>query len=135
RRFADDLESLNSRFLDLHRETDVHARGYAFESLLADLFLIFDLEPRVSYSIDLEQIDGSFSFDTDDYILEARWRKDRADRPDGDIFKTKVESKGRNALGLFVSINGFTANLLERYKTSTPFITMDGMDLIAILDG
>jgi hypothetical protein len=135
RRFNDDLEALKVRFLDLQTETNVHARGYVLESLLADLFLLFDLEPRLSYVLPNEQIDGSFAFDTDDYILEARWRADPADRGDGDIFASKVKRKGKNAVGLFVSVNSFSAGLKEAYSESTPFITMDGGDIYAVLDG
>ena len=58
RRFNEDLEALKSRFLNLQSESDVHARGYKFESLLADLFLLYDLEPRLAYKLALEQIDG-----------------------------------------------------------------------------
>jgi hypothetical protein len=134
RRFSDDIADLKSRFLKLQKETNAHKRGYALESLLADLFLIYDLEPRLAYSLELEQIDGSFSFDTDDYILEARWRANLADRGDGDIFAAKVHSKAKNALGLFVSINGYTANFLKRFEEATPFITMDGSDLFMVLD-
>lgn len=134
RRFIDDLEAIKTRFLDLQTETEPHARGYAFESLLADLFNLFDLEPRLSYKTDLEQIDGSFTFDTDDYIVEARWRAVPADRGDGDIFAKKVERKGKNALGLFISVNGFTEILKQAYNEGTPFIIMDGADLYAVLD-
>jgi hypothetical protein len=135
RKFNDDISALKDRFLEMQRETDTHQRGYGLESLLADLFLLYDLEPRMAYRLDLEQIDGAFSFDTDDYIVEARWRQDRADRADGDVFATKVETKGKNATGLFVSITGFTENFLKRFETSTPFITLDGGDLFMVLDG
>lgn len=134
RRFSDGLDDLRSRFMDLQSETDTHARGYAFESLLADLFLLYDLEPRLAYKIELEQIDGSFSFDTDDYVLEARWRAEQADRGDGDIFAAKVHSKGKNAMGLFVSVNGFKSTFLERFKEQTPFTTMDGTDIYMVLE-
>ncbi len=134
RRFSDGLDVLKSRFMDLQSETDTHARGYAFESLLADLFLLYDLEPRLAYKIELEQIDGSFSFDTDDYVLEARWRAEQADRGDGDIFAAKVHSKGKNAMGLFVSVNGFKSTFLERFKEQTPFTTMDGTDIYMVLE-
>jgi hypothetical protein len=134
RRFSDDLSALKNKFLDLQSETDTHARGYAFESLLADLFLLYDLSPRLAYTLDLEQIDGSFTFNTDDYIVEARWRAQPADRGDGDIFARKVERKGKNAVGLFVSVNGFTKPFKEAFKESTPFITMDGGDLYAVFD-
>lgn len=134
RKFTDDLDNLKTNFIDLQRQNDKHQRGYALESLLADLFLLYDLEPRMAYSIDLEQIDGAFSFDTDDYILESRWRVALADRADGDVFAAKVQSKGKNAIGLFASINGFTANFLTRFETATPFITLDGTDLFMVLD-
>ncbi len=82
----------------------------------------------------MEQIDGSFSFDTDDYIIEARWRSAPTDRADGDVFAAKVQSKGKNAMGLYVSIAGFTTPFLKRFEESTPFITLDGSDLYMILD-
>lgn len=134
RRFSDDLESLKARFIDLQAEADVHARGYAFERLLADLFHIFDLEPRLSYKLPNEQIDGSFTFDTDDYIVEARWRAEAASREDGDAFAMKVRRKGKNAVGLFVSVNGFTKPFKDSFRESTPFISLDGSDLYAVLD-
>ncbi len=134
RRFSDDIASLKNRFLGMQNEPNTHKRGYEFESLLADLFLLYDLEPRLSYTTDWEQIDGSFSHDTDDYIMEARWRTDPASRADGSIFKDKVLTKGKNAMGLFVSIAGFTSDFLEKFKVSTPFITLDGTDLYLVLD-
>lgn len=134
RRFNEDLEALRSRFLGLQAETHVRQRGYEFESLLADLFALYDLEPRLAYKLDLEQIDGSFTFDTDDYIIEARWRKDATDRGDGDIFAKKVERKGKNAVGLFISVNGFTGPFKRAFSESTPFIIMDGADLYAVFD-
>jgi len=134
RRFSDDIADLKQRFLALQNESDTHKRGYALESLLADLFLLYDLEPRLAYNIALEQIDGSFSFDTDDYIVEARWRSEPSDRADGDIFAAKVQSKGKNAMGLYVSVAGFTTTFLKRFEESTPFITVDGTDLYMVFD-
>jgi hypothetical protein len=134
RRFHDDLELLKARFIELQAETDVHRRGYAFERLLVDLFHLFDLEPRLAYTVPLEQIDGSFAFDTDDYIVEARWRAAPSDRGDADIFAAKVRRKGKNAVGLFISVNGFTGPFREAYRESTPFITMYGGDLYSVFD-
>lgn len=134
RRFNDDLEALKARFIDLQAAADVHKRGYDFERLLLDLFHIFDFEPRLAYSGPTEQIDGSFAFDTDDYIVEARWRAKQADRGDADIFAAKVRRKGKNAVGLFISVNGFSGPFKEAYEESTPFITMDGSDLYAVFD-
>jgi hypothetical protein len=134
RRFADEIEALKQEFIQLQAMTDPRKRGKEFEGLLSKLFRLFDMEPRLSYSLDREQIDGSLTFDTDDYIVEARWRQELVDRRDADIFSTQVRRKGKNALGLMVSVNGFTSKAIEQYSEATSFITMDGSDLYLVLD-
>jgi hypothetical protein len=134
RRFSDEIEVLRQRFLELQGEADHQKRGKALEPLLTAFFVLFDMEPRLAYSLEREQIDGSLSYDTDDYIVEARWREDPVDRGDADIFAAKVRRKGKNAVGLFVSINGFTKAALDQYREATPFIVMDGTDLFLALD-
>jgi hypothetical protein len=93
KQFKDDIDALRGRYLDLHSSSEPHQRGKAFEVLLADLFLLFDMEPRLSYSLEREQIDGSLSFDTDDYILEARWRTEPTGRDD--LESSRPKSNGR----------------------------------------
>lgn len=134
RKFADEIDALRTRFLDLQAESDRQKRGKAFERLLADFFALFDMEPRLAYDLAREQIDGSLSFDTDDYIVEARWRAEPVDRGEADIFAAKVRRKGKNAVGLFVSVNGFASTALDQYREATPFIVMDGADLYLALD-
>lgn len=102
---------------------------------MSRLFLHFDMEPRLSYRLEREEIDGSLSFDTDDYIVEARWRKERADPGGLDRFAKKVERKGRNALGIFISINGFTSGALKEYQSASPFIVFTGDDVYLVPDG
>ena len=135
RRFDDEIASLKVRFLELQGALDPRRRGYDFESLLADLFNLFDMEPRLGYRTEIEQIDGSLSFDTDDYILEAKWIAGPVSRETADAFAMKVRRKGKNALGLFVSANGFSQAALTAFRESTPFITMDGGDVFLVLDG
>ena len=134
RKFADEVEGFRLRFLDMRSEDNHQKRGKAFERLLSDFFALFDMEPRLAYDLEREQIDGSLSFDTDDYIVEARWQAERVDRGDADIFAAKVRRKGKNAVGLFVSVSGFTSPALEQYSEATPFIVMDGSDLYLALD-
>ncbi len=134
RKFRDEVDALREEFLELQKADDPHARGKAFELLLTKVFRLFDMEPRFAYNLEHEQIDGSLSFDTDDYIVEARWRLKPVSRGDADIFAAKVRRKGKNALGLFVSVNGFSADALAQYQETTPFLAMDGGDLYLVLE-
>lgn len=132
---SEGLAALNTEFMNMFMSTDAQRRGLDFERFLNNLFRLYDLEPRAAYSLKLEQIDGAFSFETDDYILEARWWKDPIGRDHLDIFKAKVGRKGKNALGLCISVSGFTSDALAQYSDSTPFIVMEGTDLLAVLEG
>jgi hypothetical protein len=134
RKFGDAIEELRQRFLALQQAEDRQQAGRDLERLLTDFFVLFDMEPRLSYVLEREQIDGSLSYDTDDYIVEARWRTDPVTRADADVFAAKVRRKGKNAVGLFLSIAGFTKDALDQYSEATPFLAMDGSDLYLTLD-
>lgn len=134
RRFTEDHDALKQRFFQMHAATDPHQRGRDFESFINELFALYDMEPRASYVMDHEQIDGSFIFNTDHYVVEAKWCKDPIGRPLLDIFKANIERKGKNTLGLYASMSGFTSDALAVYNYSTPFITMDGSDFMAVLE-
>jgi hypothetical protein len=134
RRFAEDHERLKQLFFQMHQATDPHQRGRDFEGFINELFKLYDLEPRASYSLEHEQIDGSFIFETDHYVLEAKWLNKAAGRPLLDLFKTNIERKGKNTLGLYISTSGYTSDAVDVYSYSTPFITMDGADFMAVLE-
>jgi hypothetical protein len=135
RRFSDELNELYQEFFALARMSDQpQDRGREFEKFLNHLFEIFDLEPRLSYVVRWEQIDGAFSFDTDDYIVEAKWTSKPLEVRDATHFADKVREKGKNALGLLVSMGGFSSGTIEKFSRSTPFMTMDGADIICVLE-
>lgn len=58
RTFADELEQLRRRFLTLQEETNHQRRGKDLEPLLTDLFVLFDMEPRLSYDLERERSTG-----------------------------------------------------------------------------
>ncbi len=77
KRRNDDIEGLQKRFNELAATQDHRKRGFLFESFLIDLFLAFDLNPRGSFKIVGEQIDGAFEFQNTQFLLEAKWEKER----------------------------------------------------------
>lgn len=106
-------------------------RGFAFEKFLNGLFAAYNLDPRGSFRIIGEQIDGSFQIGTDVYLIEAKWHDKQIDQSDLLIFHGKVEGKSKWSRGLFVSYSGFTADGLTAYSKGRPtnIIGMDSQDL------
>jgi hypothetical protein len=128
----EELASLRDKFNELVSEKDLQKRGYKFEKLLYDIFLLYELEPKGAFKIYGEQIDGAFTFQGTDFLLEAKWAR-QVDRGDLANFCYKVETKFKNASGLFVTIEGLTKEALSTDFKS--IIIMDYIDLIAVLDG
>ena len=128
------LEELRTNYVDLVSMTE-QKRGYALENLMNGVFDVFDLDPKRSFRIKGEQIDGAFSFDGTDYLFEARWRQEATPRKELDIFGEKIRRKLKNTLGLFLSINGFTDEGVEAYSNQgSRMILTDGSDLMAVLE-
>lgn len=130
-------EVLKQRFLEFYQESDAQRRGYLLEKLLYDLFDLFDLEPRGSFKLKAEQIDGALVLDGDDLLLEAKWQQAWADLKDLRDLDGAVASNLDNTLGLFVSVNSFSPDGVQRYREAgrPRIICMDGGDLITVLEG
>lgn len=129
------IADLRNEFFILSVEDNPQKRGYMLEKFLNELFRTFDLDPKESFKIVGEQIDGAFTFDSQDYLLEAKWQKDPIQAGELYDFGGKIDGKFKITLGLFISINGFSS---ESTKVNSPvvksMILMDGVDLMAILD-
>ncbi|GHF06306.1 hypothetical protein E5082_13885 [Streptomyces griseoluteus] len=135
RGFAEVRDELRQDFLRLTTMADRQRAGIEFEGFLHRLFTLFDLEPTLAYNLSGEQIDGSIYHDTNHYIVEAKWLAGTVEAKHLRDFDGKVRFKGKNALGLFVSVNGFSEGGKDLFRQSTSFITMDGGDLFSVLEG
>ena len=91
------------------------SRGFAFEKYLQKLFEVFDLEPRGSFKILGEQIDGSFVLHNEIYLMEAKWTKLKTDKADLVNFNEKVSSKSGFTRGLFISFSGYSDEALATF--------------------
>jgi hypothetical protein len=136
RELAGQLTALKQRLWALEGEQDPRHRGLQLERLLFDLLALFDLEPRGPFVLTGEQIDGAFSFDTDDYLLEARWRRVQAAPADLAVFERKVSTKTHKTSGLFVSMHGFSKAAVDKFTgVGTCLLLADGSDLVAVVEG
>lgn len=131
----DKLSEVQREFIALLSDQP-QRRGYRLEKLLRELFELFDLDPKASFRLTGEQIDGAFTFDGIDYLLEAKWQDQPAGIQDLDAFNGKLTRKLENTLGLFLSVNGFSADAVTAHSSGRRLmLLMDGSDLTAVLDG
>jgi hypothetical protein len=131
------LPNLKAKFISLLQGEVVGAkRGYALEEILQNLSTLFSLEITEPYRVNGEQIDGSVKYDGEHYIIEAKWQDKAAANEAVYQFAGKIEGKmyGR---GFFISIHGFSANVVSSLVTGKAIKTVfvDGGDLIMVLEG
>ncbi len=107
-------------------------RGYAYETFLKDVFDAYGLAGKAAFRLTGEQIDGSFVFEHQTYLLEAKWQNDKTAAKDLRDFHGKLDSKADWARGLFVSNSGFTDEGLQSFGNGKRIICMDGLDLYEI---
>ena len=132
----DGLEKLSQDYRALLSESNAQDRGYRLEKLLRALFELFDLDPRASFKIIGEQIDGAFSFEGTDFLFEGKWQQDLVPAADLDILAGKLLRKLDNTLGLFLSVIGFSEDGVKAHSSGRRLmILMDGSDLMAVLEG
>ena len=129
------LEQLRRAYIEL-LGFDPQPRGYRLQSLLAELFSLFDLDPKASFALEGEQIDGAFSFENADYLLEAKWQQEPVEPADLRDFEGKIKNKLKTTLGLFVAINDFTEAAVKTHsRVGAAMVLMGGEDLYAVLEG
>lgn len=129
------LEDVKARYMALVISTNAQGRGFELEKVMYDLFELFDLDPKASFRNTGEQIDGAFSLEGTDYLFEAKWQQLQVGAEDLDAFASKVRRKLENTLGVFLSINGFSADGITAHSSGgAVVILMDGADLMAVFE-
>lgn len=110
-------------------------RGTAFEVFLREVFDAHGLSGKGGFRMIGEQIDGSFEFGHETYLLEAKWQNEKTPAKDLRDFHSKVEAKAAWSRGLFVSNSGFSEEGIEALGRGKQIriVCMDGLDLYEIL--
>lgn len=124
-------------FDDLAVSDDPQKRGYLLQDLLNRTFDLHEIPVVKAFTRNEggEQIDGAFKFEGWHYLVECRWRTKLANIRELDGLKGQVDRSGKQTMGLFLSINAWSDNVLPLLKQnpSKDIILMDGFDLRTIL--
>ncbi|MDF0675425.1 MAG: restriction endonuclease [Nitrospira sp.] len=130
------LEALRKSFNSAVVSSNRQEAGYSLEDILKDLFALFEVEYRKPFRTVTQQIDGHFSFQGFDYLVEAKWRQNQPVEQELGAFKHKIDGKLESTRGFFVSIPGFREEVIAQFNgRGANVILIDGRDLVHILEG
>jgi hypothetical protein len=129
---------LLAQFDELARSDNPQHRGYMLEDLLNRAFDLHGITVHKSFRRNDggEQIDAAFEFDGWHYLVECRWREQLADIRQLDGLTGQVTRSGRQTMGVFLSINGWSPNVIQLLKQNPEkaIFLMEGYDLRAVLE-
>ena len=131
------LDGFRARFFELAGESDRPKAGRLLQTLLMDLFEFSNLAPESPFRVVGEELDGSFRFENEWYLLEAKWTQAPTQAKDLYVFHTKVTGKSDYTRGVFLSINGYSSEAVPAYKTgkAARITLLDGAHLMRVLMG
>lgn len=113
-------------------------RGYLLEDLLNRAFDLHGIPVHKAFRRNGggEQIDGAFELDGWHYVVECRWRQRLPDIRQLDGLIGQVGRSGRQTMGLFVSIEGWSEHVVPLLKQNPNkvIILMEGFDFRSVLD-
>jgi RNA-directed DNA polymerase len=131
------LEQLLYSYKDFAEMSDHHRRGFLLQDLINELFELFGIQVVESFTRNegAEQIDGAFALNGSHFIVECRWRKKLADVRELDGLLGQVIRSGKQTMGVFLSINGWSKNVPELLKQNPEksIILINGDDLYKVL--
>lgn len=124
-------------FAKLVSSEDKKQRGFLLENLLERIFSLHEIPTRNSFKRNEggEQIDGAFKLEGWYYLIECKWTQKLTDIRQLDSLYGKISRSGKQTLGLFLSINGWSKNVCPLLKQNhdKSIILMDGYDLRSVL--
>jgi hypothetical protein len=118
-------------------EGQPHQRGFLLEDLLNRTFVLHEITVHHSFRRNAggEQIDAAFEMDGWHYVVECRWRARLADIGQLDGLTGKVSRSGKQTMGLFLSVDGWSDHVVPLLKQNPDknIILMEGLDLRMVL--
>ena len=122
----------------METEKNHQHRGYLLQDLIGRLFDLHQIPVVRSFTRNEggEQIDGAFKLDGWHYLVECRWRQRLADIRQLDGLKGQIDRSGKQTMGVFLSIEGWSDHVpgLLKQNPEKSIILMDGYDLRVVLD-
>lgn len=129
------LNELRGKFLGIST-LPPQQRGYALEKFLYDLFTAYKFNPRPSFRVVGEQIDGSIEFAHEFYLIEAKWQVEPIVQGDLAVLDSRVSGHSQIGRGIFITVGCFSPDGITAHQRLRPsaMIGIDGQDLYHVLE-
>ena len=131
-----DSSLLLSEYQRLRAQTNAQRRGYELQALVGSMLgqRHFKVETK-SKAARPRQVDLFATRGDTVYLIETKWRKDKANSDDIDSLYTRLEAVPSHVTGLMVSHEGFTQEVMDRVreKSARPVVLLTGKELEAAL--
>ncbi len=132
-----ELDTLKKGFQNMFGEKmSPQARGRFFEKFLQTVFNQQSIKMAEAFRINGEQIDGTFKFEGENYIVEAKWQDPSTSTEQLYHFAQKVDGK-MHGRGIFISVNSFSREAIRAivHGKHIKTILVDGEDINYVLEG
>jgi hypothetical protein len=105
---------------DIMAAQEPHERGYLLQECIGQLFQLFGIPVIRSFTRNSsgEQIDGGIRLEGWYYLIECRWRQRLSDMRELDGLSGQVQRSGKQTMGMFLSINGWSENVPQLLRGS-----------------
>lgn len=128
------LEKLEEGLGELSTRLGKQQAGYDFQNWFYDLVDYFEISCKRPYVVQGRQIDGSVTLDGTSFLVELKFTAEQAGAADIDTFKSKVESKADNTMGIMVSVSGYSSVAVQEASGKrTPLLLLDCSHLYHVL--
>lgn len=139
RRCEDDpvVDTFRDR-LDAIEQLTPARRGRELERFVADLFRQHHFTVRLNAGTARpRQTDVFVSRVTETYLIECKWRSDKADIDDVDSLRSRLRRTDRSVIGLMISVPGFSGTVLHDVglHRAEPILLISGEELGLISQG
>jgi len=130
------LQTLSKSLAELTTEIGTAEAGRAFEKWFYDLMQFCEIQTKRPYVTSGRQIDGSITIGDTTYLVETKFTTEQSGAPDIDVFRSKVESKADNTMGVFLSMSGYSkVAIFEASGRKTPLLLLDHSHTYRVLSG
>lgn len=131
------MEEIKTAYYGQFSNLNYQDRGYELEKIISQLFEISGISYQKPYrnKENTQQMDGFFTFEGFNYVVEVKWKQKPIDSADIASLKQKVDTKLHATRGFFLAINGFREEVIRDYSNKdAKILFMNGEELTYVLE-